>query len=94
MPLKPRFKSDSTLELLVIWNSLKESLNLVNVDSNHQVIVQQDVMARQMVLGEINAPLEYVSVYGAGMAFELAGDYLHPVAAAESVVKTHRLQRS
>jgi hypothetical protein len=28
------------------------------------------------------------------MAFELAGDNLHPVAPAESVVKTHRLQRS
>ena len=47
-----------------------------------------------MVLGEIDAPLDNISVHGAGMAFELAGDYLHPVAAAESVMKTHRLQRS
>ena len=52
------------------------------------------MMAGQMVFGEIDAPLEDIGVYGAGMAFELAGDYLHTVAAAESVVKTHRLQRS
>ena len=73
------------------WNNLIECLHLVNIDSNHQVIVQQDVMARQMVLGEINAPLEYVSVHGAGVAFKLAGYYLHSVAPAESVVKTHWL---
>jgi len=47
-----------------------------------------------MVFGEIDAPLKDISVHGAGMAFELAGDYLHPVAPAESVMKTHRLQRS
>ena len=58
------------------------------------MVIQQDMMAGQMVFGEIDAPLEDIGVYGAGMAFELAGDYLHPVATAESVVKTHRLQRS
>ena len=47
-----------------------------------------------MILREIDAPLEHVSVHGAVMAFELAGDNLHPIATAESVVKTHRLQRS
>ena len=47
-----------------------------------------------MVFGEIDAPLTDISVHGAGMAFELAGDYLHPVAPAESVMKTHWLQRS
>jgi len=58
------------------------------------MVIQQDMMARQMVFGEIAAPLEHVSVHGAGVAFELAGDYLHPVAPAESVMKTHWLQRS
>ncbi len=77
-----------------MWNNLIECLHLVHVDGNHHMVVQQDMMARQMVFGEIDAPLEHVSVHGAGMAFELAGDNLHPVAPAESVVKTHRLQRS
>ena len=58
------------------------------------MVVQQDMMTRQMVFWEIYAPLEHVSVHGAVMAFELAGDHLHPIAPAESVVKTHRLQRS
>ena len=80
--------------LLVILNNLTKWLQLAHVDGNHHMVVQQDMMARQMVLGEIDAPLKYISVHGAGMAFELAGDYLHPVATAESVVKTHRLQRS
>ena len=52
------------------------------------------MMARQMVFGEINAPLEHVSVHGAGGTLVLAGDYLHPVAPAESVMKTYGLQRS
>jgi hypothetical protein len=47
-----------------------------------------------MVFGEIDAPLKDISVHGAGMAFELAGDYLHPIAPAASVMKTHWLQRS
>ena len=51
------------------------------------------MVARQMVFGKINAPLEDIGVHGAGMAFELAGDNLHPIAPAESVMKTHRLQR-
>jgi len=58
------------------------------------MVIKQDVMARQMVFGGIGAPLKDISVHGAGMAFELAGDNLHPIAPAESVVKTHRLQRS
>ena len=58
------------------------------------MVIQQDMMAGQMVFGEIDAPLEDIGVYGAGMAFELAGDYLHPVAPAESVIKTYGLQRS
>jgi len=47
-----------------------------------------------MVFREIDTPLEDVGIHGAGMAFELAGGNLHPIAPAESVVKTHRLQRS
>jgi len=58
------------------------------------MVIKQDVMARQMVFGGIGAPLKDISVHGAGMAFELAGDYLHPVAPAESVMKTYGLQRS
>ena len=64
---------------------------MVHVDGNHQMVVQQDVMAGQMVFGEINAPLEHVSVHGAGGALVLAGYNLNPVAAAESVVETHWL---
>ncbi len=56
------------------------------------MVVQQHMMAGQMVFREIDAPLKDISVHGAGMAFELAGDYLHPVAPAESVVETHALQ--
>ena len=55
------------------------------------MVIQQDMMARQMVFGEIDAPLKYIGVHGAGMPFELAGDDLHFVASAESVVKTHWL---
>ena len=51
------------------------------------------MMARRMVLRKIDAPLEHVSVHGAGSTFVLAGDNLHPVAAAESVVETHALER-
>ena len=51
------------------------------------------MMARQMVFGEIDAPLEHVSVHGAGSTFVLAGDNLHPVAAAEAVVETHARDR-
>ena len=47
-----------------------------------------------MILREIDAPLEDISVYSSSMAFELAGDDSHPIAPAESVVKTHRLQCS
>ncbi len=57
------------------------------------MVVQQDVMAGQMVFGEINAPLEDVGIHGAGSTFVLTGDNLHPVAAAESVVETHALNR-
>ena len=56
------------------------------------MVVQQDVMAGQMVFGEINAPLEDVGIHGAGSTLVLAGDNLHPVAAAELVVETHALQ--
>ena len=49
-------------------------------------------MARQIVFGKIDAPLEHIGFHGAGMAFKLAGDNLHPVAPAESVVETHTLQ--
>ena len=38
-------------------------------------------------------PLEHGGVHGAGCALMLAGDYLHPVAATESVVETHVLER-
>ena len=55
--------------------------------------VQQHMMAGQMVFGEIDAPLEHVSVHGAGSTLVLAGDNLHPVAPAESVVETHALER-
>ena len=67
-------------------------LHLVHVDGNHQMVIQQDMMARQMVFGKIDAPLEDISVHGAGGSLVLAGDDLHPVAAAESVVETHTLQ--
>jgi hypothetical protein len=56
------------------------------------MVVQQHMMAGQMVFGEIDAPLEHVSVHGAGSTFVLAGDNLHLVAAAESVVETHALE--
>ena len=45
-----------------------------------------------MILREIDAPLEDISVYSSSGAFELAGDDLHPIAPAESVVKTHALE--
>ena len=45
-----------------------------------------------MVFGEIDAPLEDVGIHGAGGTLVLAGDNLHPVATAESVVETHALQ--
>ena len=76
---------------LVIWNNLTKWLQLAHVDGNHHMVVQQDMMARQMVLGEIDAPLKDISVHGAGMAFELAGDNFHLVALAKSVVTTHWL---
>ena len=53
--------------------------------------IQQDMMAGQMIFGEIDTPLEHVSVHGAGSTLVLAGDNLHPVAAAESVVEAHAL---
>ncbi len=46
-----------------------------------------------MILREIDAPLEDISVYSSSVAFELAGDDLHPIAPAESVVETHALER-
>jgi len=45
-----------------------------------------------MVCGKIDAPLEDISVHGAGGTLVLAGDNLHPVAAAESVMETHDLK--
>ena len=56
------------------------------------MVVQQHMMAGQMVFREIDAPLERVSVHGAGGTLVLAGDNLHPVAPAESVVETHALE--
>ena len=84
----------SAFLLPVTWKNLIKWLHLVHVDGNHQIVIQQDMVARQMVFGKINAPLEDIGVHGAGMAFELAGDYLHPATPAESVMKTHWLQRS
>jgi len=48
-------------------------------------------MAEQIVFGEINASLEDVGIHGAGSTLVLAGDNLHPVAAAEAVVETYWL---
>ena len=45
-----------------------------------------------MVFREIDTPLEDVGIHCAGMAFELAGDNLHPIAPAESVVKPHAME--
>ena len=45
-----------------------------------------------MILRKINAPSEHIGIDGAGLAFKLAGDYFHPVAPAEPVVKTHALE--
>ena len=56
------------------------------------MVVQQHMMAGQMVVREIDAPLEHICIHGAGRAFVLAGDNLHPVAAAESIVETHALE--
>jgi len=56
------------------------------------MVVRQHVMTRQMIFREINAPLEHVGVHGAGSTLVLAGDNLHPVAPAESVVETHALE--
>ena len=80
--------------LVVIWNNLIKRLHLVYVDGNHHMVVQQDMMARQMVLWEIDAPLKNISVHGAGMALELAGDNFHLVAPAKAVVTTHWRYRS
>ena len=66
---------------------------MVNVDGNHQIVVQQHMMAGRMVYREVDAPLEHIGIHGAGRAFILAGDNLHPVAAAESIVGTHALER-
>ena len=46
-----------------------------------------------MVVRKIDAPLEHIGVHGSGRTFMLAGDYLHPIATAESVVETHALER-
>ena len=54
-------------------------------------VAWQHMMARQMVFGEINAPLEDIGIHGAGMAFKLAGNYPCPVSPTESVVETHAL---
>ena len=51
------------------------------------------MMARRMVVRKIDAPLEHIGVHGSGRTFMLAGDYLHPIATAESVVETHALER-
>ena len=45
-----------------------------------------------MVFGEIDTSLEDVGIHSASMAFELTGDYFDPVAATESVVKTHAME--
>ncbi len=45
-----------------------------------------------MIFGEIDASLKNISVHSSSVAFELAGDNLHPIAPAESVVKTHALE--
>ena len=65
---------------------------MVHIDSNHQAVIQQHVMAGKMVVWEIDAPLEHIRVHYAGFAFVLAGDNLHPISPAESVVETHALQ--
>ncbi len=62
---------------------------MAHVDGNHQMVIQQDVMAGQMVFGEIGASLEHIGVHGSGVAFKLARDDLYSVASAEAVVKTH-----
>ena len=56
------------------------------------MVVKQHMVAGRVVFREINAPLEHIGVYGAGCTLMLTGDYLHPVASAESVVETHALE--
>ena len=50
------------------------------------------MMAGRMVVRKIDAPLEHIGVHGSGRTFMLAGDYLHSIATAESVVETHALE--
>ncbi|MDP6497503.1 MAG: hypothetical protein QF925_06685 [Dehalococcoidia bacterium] len=56
------------------------------------MVIKQHMVAGRMVFREINAPLEHIGVHGTGCTFMLAGDYLYPVAPAESVVETHALE--
>ncbi len=56
------------------------------------MVIKQHMVAGRMVFREINAPLEHIGVHGTGCTLMLAGDYLYPVAPAESVVETHALE--
>ena len=50
------------------------------------------MVAGRVVFREIDAFLEHIGVHGAGGTLMLAGDNLHPIASAESVVETHALE--
>ena len=56
------------------------------------MVVQQHMVAGRVVFREIDALLEHIGVHGAGGTLMLAGDNLHPIATAESVVETHALE--
>ena len=56
------------------------------------MVVQQHMVAGRVVFREIDALLEHIGVHGAGGTLMLAGDNLHPIAPAESVVETHALE--
>ena len=51
--------------MLVIWNDLKEILNLLDVYGNHQAVALQQMLAEETVVTKIDASSEYMGVRGA-----------------------------
>mgnify|MGYP000969831266 FL=1 len=70
-----------------------EGFHSVNVDSNDQMVIQQHMLAKTIVFGEIDSPMEGIGIGCTGLSFKLSGDNLNSVALAGSVVQIRVLER-
>ena len=76
-----------------MWGHPIEGFHSVNVDSNDQTVIQQHMLVKTIVFGEIDTPMEGIGIGCTRQSFKLFGDNLNSVALAGLVVQIRALER-